>query len=244
MRSKIEWTQITWNPITGCSKISPGCQNCYAEKFANRLKAIGLYKYRNGFLLTLHPEELKKPYLLKKPSIIFVNSMSDLFHKNIPISFIKEVFKVMNDNQIHIFQILTKRAEILLEYDLKGYLKWTPNIWMGVSVENQDYAYRIEFLKQTGANVKFVSFEPLLGPVDTDLKGIDWVIVGGESGLNARQLRIEWVRKIRDICIKDNIPFFFKQWGGKNRTKNGRILDGKLWNEMPKEIANLPQKSF
>lgn len=233
MTSKIEWTKYTWNPITGCTKISPGCKNCYAEKFALRLKTMGLYKYRNGFKITLHPQELSKPYFIKKPSLIFVNSMSDLFHENVPIEFIQQVFKVMNENKQHIFQILTKRPHILLKYDKDDLLRWSDNIWMGVSVENQDYIWRIEYLKQSKARIKFISFEPLLGPVCSDLSGINWVIVGGESGPGARPLEAEWVRKIRDICIEKKIPFFFKQWGGKNKKKTGRILDGKIWEQFP-----------
>jgi len=237
MTTKIEWTKTVWNPVTGCSKISPGCKNCYAEVFARRLQAMGIGKYKAGFRLTLHPEELNKPYGWKRPSIIFVNSMSDLFHEDIPVSFIKKVFEVMNDNSHHIFQILTKRAEVLLEYDAQEQLNWTDNIWMGVSVENQDYVYRIELLKRTSAKIKFVSFEPLLGPISANLKGIDWVIVGGESGPKARPIKVEWVRRIRDNCQELGIPFFFKQWGGRNKKKSGRILDGKIWSEMPREYG-------
>ncbi len=231
-KTSIEWTEYSWNPVTGCNKISPGCQHCYADRMSKRLKAMRNPNYVNGFDLTIHEHMLEIPLHIKKPSIIFVNSMSDLFHKDVPLSFIKDVFAVMNKANHHIYQVLTKRSERLLKLNSK--LTWNENIWMGVSVENNDYTYRIHDLVQTDAFVKFISFEPLLGPVyKLNLKGIDWVIVGGESGPGARKLDIEWVRPVRDYCIKKSIPFFFKQWGGTNKKKNGRLLDGKIWSGFP-----------
>ncbi len=230
--SKIEWTETTWNPTTGCTKISSGCTNCYAERMSARLKAMGVKKYKNQFKLTIHPNELKQPYNWNKPRMVFVNSMSDLFHEAIPVDFIKDVFKVMNENPKHIFQILTKRAENL--YRLNSILNWTSNIWMGVSVEDYTQLNRIDFLKYCNSNIKFLSLEPLLTPLtNLNLDRIDWVIVGGESGPKARPLRKEWVLDIKENCIQNNIPFFFKQWGGKNKKKAGRILEGRTYNEMP-----------
>lgn len=231
--SKIEWTEATWNPVTGCDKISPGCKNCYAERFALRLQAAGTLQYKDGFLLTLHPESLEAPLSWKKPRVIFVNSMSDLFHQDVPISFIKQTFDVIRAAPQHQFQILTKRAERLAELDAQ--LLWSDNIWMGVSVENADYIYRIEHLKRTTAKIKFLSLEPLLGPLpNLDLKGIDWVIVGGESGPYARPMKPQWVRQIRAQCIAAKVPFFFKQWGGVFKSRTGRILDGRTWDQMPR----------
>ncbi len=232
-KSSIEWTESTWNPLTGCTKISPGCKNCYAERMAKRLKAMGQEKYRNGFRLTLHPESLTEPLRWKKPQMIFVNSMSDLFHKDVPVDFIRQVFDVMRRAHWHTFQVLTKRAERLVELDSR--ILWPENVWMGVSVENRDYTFRIELLRQTHAYVKFLSLEPLLGPIpDLKLEGIHWVIVGGESGPKARPIEREWVTSIRDQCITCGVPFFFKQWGGTNKKKTGRLLDGKTWSEWPK----------
>ena len=231
--SKIEWTESTWNPLTGCTKISPGCKNCYAERMAKRLQAMGQEKYRNGFNLTLHPASLDEPLLWKKPRMIFVNSMSDLFHKDVPEDFIQQVFSVMRQAHWHTFQVLTKRAERLLELDRE--IDWPDNVWMGVSVENQDYAFRIDLLRQTHACVKFLSLEPLLGPLPhLELEGIHWVIVGGESGPRARPLEREWVTEIRDQCLAQKVPFFFKQWGGTNKKKTGRLLDGRTWDEWPR----------
>jgi len=231
--SKIEWTESTWNPLTGCTKISPGCKNCYAERMAKRLQAMGQEKYRNGFKLTLHPASLDEPLLWKKPQMIFVNSMSDLFHKDVPEDFIQQVFSVMRQAHWHTFQVLTKRAERLLELD--GEIDWPDNVWMGVSVENQDYTFRIDLLRQTRARVKFLSLEPLLGPLPhLELDGIHWVIVGGESGPKARPLEREWVTEIRDQCLTQKVPFFFKQWGGTNKKKTGRLLDGRTWDEWPR----------
>lgn len=237
--SNIEWTEKTWNPLTGCDKISPGCKNCYAERMTKRLKAMRSPNYENGFRLTCHPKSLAIPYSWKKPCTVFVNSMSDLFHEDVPETFIHNVFGTMALNKLHQFQVLTKRSERLLE--LSDSLKWKQNIWMGVSVENQDYTYRIDDLKQTKAHVKFLSIEPLLGPiVNIDLDGIDWVIVGGESGPKARPMEQAWVMDIKERCLETNVPFFFKQWGGVHKKKTGRLLDGKLWNQMPTLPASKP----
>ncbi len=231
-QTKIEWTEVSWNPSTGCTKISDGCLHCYAEKMAKRLKAMGQKKYCNGFKLTLHDEVLQEPYSWRKPRIAFVNSMSDLFHKDIPVSFINKVFKVMNENPQHVFQVLTKRADILEKHSDK--FTWTENIWMGVTVENNKHYDRIELLKNTGAKIKFLSCEPLLSSMSKiNLKGIDWVIVGGESGPGARPMQKEWVIEIRDKCQKLDIPFFFKQWGGTNKKKAGSLLDGVNYKQMP-----------
>lgn len=239
-RTKIEWTESTWNPITGCTKISAGCKNCYAEVMTRRLQAMGQEKYMNGFNLTLHPETLKEPYIWKKPRVIFVNSMSDLFHKDIPVQYIIDVFKVMKENPHHVFQILTKRAELLLYYDKEGYLEWTHNIWMGATVEDNTVTKRIDLLRQTGAKIKFLSCEPLLtGIPGMNLKGIDWVIVGGESGRTPRPVKEEWVLNIKDQCQKANIAFYFKQWGGTNKKKNGKSLQGKQYTEIPQRASSI-----
>ena len=218
--------------MTGCSKISPGCKHCYAERMANRLKLMGQANYRNGFEVTLQPQMLELPLRWKAPKRIFVNSMSDLFHVDVPLSYIKGVFDVMRQAHWHQFQVLTKRAERIEE--LSPQLKWEPNIWMGVSVENEKYAYRIDHLRKTAAHVKFLSIEPLIGPVGKlNLRGIDWVIVGGESGLGARPMVPSWVTGIRDQCLKADVAFFFKQWGGVQKKKTGRDLEGRTWDEMP-----------
>ncbi|MHC4396834.1 MAG: DUF5131 family protein [Planctomycetota bacterium] len=231
--SKIEWTQCTWNPATGCAKISEGCKNCYAERMSLRLKAMGQPNYRNGFHLTLHPHVLDKPLHWKQPRTIFVNSMSDLFHKKVPLDFIYKVFDVISNAPQHNFQVLTKRSHRLMQ--LSPLLPWPQNLSMGVTVENAKYSFRINHLRQTSAAIKFLSLEPLLGPIpDLDLHGIDWVIVGGESGPGARPILSDWVLDIRDRCLTADVPFFFKQWGGVNKKKNGRLLDGKTWNQMPK----------
>jgi len=236
-KSDIEWTEMTWNPSTGCTKISDGCKYCYAEIMAKRLKGMGQEKYRNGFKLTLHEDSLKLPYEWKKPKVIFVNSMSDLFHEDIPLEFIQKVFRVMNGNPQHVFQVLTKRAEILTEYN--HYLNWTKNIWMGVTVESDKYLSRIDELRFSNACIKFTSCEPLLGPLDTlNLTGIDWVVVGGESGRNPRPMQKEWVEAIHKQCKEQNIPFFFKQWGGRNKKKNGSVLNGRVYYEMPDRISS------
>jgi protein gp37 len=231
-QSKIEWTELTWNPTTGCNKVSQGCKFCYAEVMAKRLHAMGQPKYSNGFKLTLHEDTLKVPYTWRSPKIVFVNSMSDLFHEDIPLQYIMRVFKVMNDNPQHVFQILTKRADILLAYHKE--LKWTHNIWMGVSVENDSEIWRVDYLRKTSAKTKFLSCEPLLGPLPKlNLKKIDWVIVGGESGRKPRPMKEEWVFEIHEKCLSNNTAFFFKQWGGTNKKKTGRLLKGKVYDEMP-----------
>ncbi len=231
-KSAIEWTGSTWNPVTGCSKISPGCMHCYAERMARRLHAMGQPNYANGFKLTTHEHALDLPLKWKKPQAIFVNSMSDLFHKDVPLSFIKKVFDVMNSAHWHTFQVLTKRADRLR--DLSDKLPWAANIWMGVTVENSDQVYRIDCLRDSGAYLKFLSVEPLLSAIPgMNLDGIDWVIVGGESGPGARPLDPTWVVDIRDQCRTAGVPFFFKQWGGVRKKKAGRELEGRTWDEMP-----------
>lgn len=230
--SSIEWTESTWNPVTGCTKISTGCKYCYAERMAERLKAMGQANYVNGFDVTLQPHMLELPLRWKKPQTVFVNSMSDLFHEDVPVSYIEKVFDVMRRAHRHRFQVLTKRSERLAELDPK--LTWAPNIWMGVSVETDRYTPRIDDLRQTRAHVKFLSLEPLLGPLSgLHLDGIGWVIVGGESGPKARPMNEDWVTDIRDQCHCARVPFFFKQWGGTNKKKAGRLLDGRTWDELP-----------
>jgi len=230
--STIEWTESTWNPMTGCTKISDGCKYCYAEKIAKRLQGTGHPNYLNGFTFTIHENMLNVPLHWIKSRIIFVNSMSDIFHEYAPVSFIKKVFNIMRSANWHIFQILTKRSERLFELD--RCLRWAPNIWMGVTVENQNYAYRIDHLRETGALTKFISLEPLLGPIQNlNLNGIHWVILGGESGPNARPIKRAWVENVRDQCVESGVPFFFKQWGGFNKKKAGRLLCGRIWDEMP-----------
>jgi protein gp37 len=230
--SRIEWTESTWNPVTGCTKISAGCKNCYAERMAFRLQAMGSDNYVNGFRLTVHPDVLELPLRWRQPRTIFVNSMSDLFHRDVPTDFILQIFDVFNRTPQHRFQVLTKRSDRLLQLNHK--LHWPKNVWMGVTVEHADYAFRIDHLRQTGAAVKFLSLEPLLGPLDNlNLDGIDWVIVGGESGPGARPVESEWVTDIRDQCLMAAVPFFFKQWGGVNKKKAGRLLDGQTWSQMP-----------
>lgn len=232
-KSPIEWTESTWNPVTGCKKISPGCKNCYAERLSERLKAMGQANYRNGFKLTLQPHMLELPLKWKKPQTIFVNSMSDLFHKDVPLEYIQLVFEVMKQAHWHRFQVLTKRADRLAE--ISSELEWASNIWMGVSVESQKYVHRIDDLRRTGAKVKFLSLEPLLGALkDLDLTSIDWAIVGGESGYGARPIKEDWVLEIRRQCEDYNVPFFFKQWGGFNKKKTGRLLEGRTYDEMPR----------
>jgi len=236
--TKIEWTDTTWNPTTGCTKISAGCANCYAENMARRLKAMNIDKYKNGFNLTWHNNELQLPYSWKKPRMIFVNSMSDLFHENMPFDFIKAVFKVMNNCPQHIFQVLTKRADILEKY--YPLLEWTSNIWMGVTVENQHVIWRIDSLRKVPAAIKFLSIEPLLSAIpNLNLFGIDWVIVGGESGTKARPMREEWVIDIKNKCEEKGITFFFKQWGGKNKKKSGKLLQGQIYCEMPEFLHQI-----
>ncbi len=230
--SSIEWTGSTWNPVTGCTKVSAGCRNCYAERMARRLQAMGQTNYRNGFRLTLQPHVLDLPLTWKNPRTIFVNSMSDLFHEKVPTAFIRKIFSVMTKARWHRFQVLTKRSERLLE--LNAVLPWTRNIWMGVTVENESVINRIDHLRKTTAAVKFLSIEPLLGSMPAlDLTGLDWVIVGGESGPGARHMAPSWVTDVRDQCVSAGVPFFFKQWGGTQKKKTGRILEGETWSEMP-----------
>ncbi|HET8829849.1 MAG TPA: phage Gp37/Gp68 family protein [Pelobium sp.] len=251
--STIEWTELTWNPVTGCSKISPGCKFCYAETMTRRLKAMGVEKYKDGFKqVKTHPDTLNIPSTWRKPKVVFVNSMSDLFHPDVPTAFIQSVFAVMNQTPQHIYQVLTKRSERLKE--LSNELKWTNNIWMGVSVENEEFTFRIDDLSDTGAAVKFLSIEPLIGEVKTlNLDKIDWVIVGGESGNKARPVKKEWIDLIKEKCLNSNVPFFFKQWGKPKfnvnpldptiladhprHAKGGCELDGKIYREMPEHAA-------
>lgn len=231
-KSRIEWTDATWNPATGCTKISPGCAHCYAERMAHRLQSMGQPNYVNGFALTLHESAVDLPLRWKTSRTILVNSMSDLFHAHVPVEFTQRIFAVMGNASWHRFQVLTKRSARLLT--LSPALPWMPHIWMGVSVETQDSTVRIDHLRDTAAHVKFVSLEPLLGPLPRlNLKGIDWIIVGGESGPGARPMDPAWVLDIRDQCRRAQVPFFFKQWGGVNKARAGRMLDGRTWDEMP-----------
>jgi len=251
-QSNIEWTELTWNPVTGCNKISPGCKHCYAEVMSERLKAMGIEKYKDGFDIRLHGDALNIPYTWKKSKIVFVNSMSDLFHPEVPTTFIKAVFAVMNDTPQHIYQVLTKRSERLLEISTE--LNWTSNIWMGVSVENEDYTFRISELSKTKAKTKFLSIEPLIAPIKTlKLRNIDWVIVGGESGHKARPIKKEWIDYIKTKCEKEKVAFFFKQWGKPKfninpndptiesehpqHAKGGCELDGEIFRQMPVKVA-------
>ncbi len=242
-RSSIEWTESTWNPVTGCTKISEGCAHCYAERMARRLKAMGQKNYCNGFDVTLHPHTLSTPLKAKRPQMIFVNSMSDLFHHEVPLSYIQQAFEIMNKACWHRFQILTKRAERLA--DLAPSLSWTENIWMGVTVESAAYLYRLEYLRNVTAAVRFLSLEPLLSPIpDMDLTKIDWVIVGGESGPGARPMNKIWVIDIQQQCHDAKVPFFFKQWGGVNKKKAGRLLDGTTYGEMPRRDSGIYQPNY
>lgn len=230
--SSIEWTDATWNPVTGCTKISPGCTHCYAERIAHRLQAMEQPRYRSGFKLTLQPDLLEQPLQWKMPKLVFVNSMSDLFHRDVPADYIRRTFEIMRKADWHVFQILTKRADRLVE--LAPNLPWSPNVWMGVSVENKDYVWRIQHLREVPAAIRFLSIEPLLGPIPgLPLDGVDWVIVGGESGPGAREAKPEWIREIRDRCLELDVPFFFKQWGGVHKKRQGRTLDGRTWDDMP-----------
>jgi len=230
--SSIEWTEATWNPVTGCTKISPGCKNCYAERMARRLQAMGQERYRNAFNVTLQPDVLDAPLRWRRPRMIFVNSMSDLFHSQVPSHFIAECFQIIERASRHTFQVLTKRPERALE--LASLLPWPRNLWLGTSVENSDYIWRIHRLTRIPAAVRFLSLEPLLGRIPhLPLARIHWVIVGGESGPGSRPMEEAWVAQIRDRCIMQNTPFFFKQWGGFHKSKAGRELAGRTWNEMP-----------
>lgn len=231
-QSSIEWTEMTWNPTTGCDKISAGCKYCYAEVMTRRLMAMGIEKYKDGFKVRTHEDSLQTPFSWKKPKVVFVNSMSDLFHPKVPLSFIQKVFFVMNETPQHTYQVLTKRADRL--YELHEQLNWSSNIWMGVSVEDERVTDRIDFLRETNAQTKFLSCEPLIGPLQNmNLKNIDWVIVGGESGRKARPMQESWVWDIRQQCQQEGVKFFFKQWGGTNKKKAGRTLGGRTYNEMP-----------
>jgi protein gp37 len=230
--SNIEWTEATWNPVTGCTKISEGCRFCYAHRMAKRLHAMNNPRYRNGFDVTLHHDLVEAPLKWKKPRTIFVNSMSDLFHKEVPLDFIQDTFKTMEKASWHTFQILTKRADRLLE--LSSELPWPTNVWQGVSVEDENVVERIDYLRQTPAKIRFLSIEPLIGPLNNlNLEGIHWVIVGGESGPGARPMEADWVRSIRDQCKEQNVAFFFKQWGGVQKHRYGRELDDKTYDELP-----------
>lgn len=237
-QSSIEWTEMTWNPVTGCDKISAGCKYCYAEVMAKRLQAMGVEKYKDAFKLRIHEDALVIPYTWKKQKVVFVNSMSDLFHSNVPLEFIQKVFKTMNENPQHTFQVLTKRADRLLE--VHDQLRWTHNIWMGVSVEDARVTDRIDALRQTNARTKFLSCEPLIGRLSNlKLQNIDWVIVGGESGRKARPMKEDWVLDIMDQCKNASVAFFFKQWGGTNKKKTGRVLNGRTYDEMPFRLEKL-----
>lgn len=235
--SRIEWTDSTWNPLTGCTKTSEGCVNCYAERMANRLKAMGMPNYQNGFTLQIHKDALELPLKWKKPQRIFLCSMSDLFHEDVPDDVILKIFDTMNKASWHTFQVLTKRSERLSS--MSDSLPWANNIWAGVSVENSNYFYRIDDLRKTGAYIKFLSCEPLLGPLSKiNLKDIDWVIAGGESGPKSRPIKKEWVEELRDASLSQKIPFYFKQWGGTNKRKSGRLLNGVVWDQTPAFDAN------
>jgi protein gp37 len=236
--SSIEWTDATWNPVSGCSKLSLGCEHCYAQRMAHRLQAMGLPAYANGFAVTLHPEALAAPLCWKKPRMVFVNSMGDLFHEEIPLAFIKKVFAVIAQTPHHTYQVLTKRAERLSALSEK--LQWPGNLWMGVTVESSSYVPRIQQLLTTPASVKFLSLEPLLGPLPKlPLKGIDWVIVGGESGPGARPMERAWATQVRDQCVRSSVPFFFKQWGGVRKKAAGRSLEGRTWDELPLSVRSI-----
>jgi protein gp37 len=230
--TKIEWTESTWNPVRGCTKVSPGCKNCYAEAFAERWRGVPGHPYENGFDLRLIPEKLREPLTWKRPRRIFVNSMSDLFHPEVPDEYIHSVFAIMRQASRHTFQVLTKRSERLCQLAEK--LTWPPNVWQGVSVENEHYLFRVRHLQQVPAAIRFLSVEPLLGPISfLPLGGISWVIVGGESGSRHRCVDPLWVREIRDQCVHARVAFFFKQWGGNRPKSGGRDLDGREWNQMP-----------
>jgi len=230
--SSIEWTELTWNPTTGCTKYSNGCKYCYAEVMSRRLQAMGVQKYKDAFQVRIHPDQLLLPYTWRSPKVVFVNSMSDLFHKEVPAGFIKKVFAVMNDNPQHIFQVLTKRTERLQE--ISSDLEWTSNIWMGVSIEDDNVVHRVAKLRMTTAHIRFLSCEPLLGPLPSlNLEGIHWVIVGGESGTSPRPMKEEWVLDIQRQCDEQGVKFFFKQWGGRNKKAAGRLLNGRTYDDMP-----------
>jgi protein gp37 len=230
--SAIEWTEATWNPVTGCDPVSPGCAHCYAKTFAERWRGIPGHSYEQGFDIRFWPERLEQPLRWTRPRMIFVNSMSDLFHEDVPLGYIEQVFDVMRRAERHTFQILTKRHERLAE--IAGELSWHPNVWIGVSIENRRFVHRADYLREVDAAVRFISAEPLLGPLDgLDLSGIDWLIAGGESGPGHRPVRIEWLRELRDRCLDEEVAYFFKQWGGHRPKSGGRSLDGEKWSQMP-----------
>ncbi|MBS0336682.1 MAG: phage Gp37/Gp68 family protein [Proteobacteria bacterium] len=234
-KSNIEWTEMTWNPVTGCTKISQGCKHCYAERMAKRLIAMGSDRYRNGFTVTLHPDLVDVPRSWRQPRVVFVNSMSDLFHDDIPLAYIQRVFATMRDCPHHTFQVLTKRSERLAEF--APYLPWPKNVWMGVSVEDSRVVHRVADLQATPAAVRFLSLEPLIGPLDNlPLQGIHWAIVGGESGPKARPMQKQWVNSILRQCRAAKVPFFFKQWGGVRKDLTGRALNGRIYDEMPRVL--------
>jgi protein gp37 len=233
--SAIEWTEATWNPVTGCDQVSPGCAHCYAKAFAERWRGIPGHAYEQGFDLRLWPQRLEVPLRWRKPKTIFVNSMSDLFHEDIPLAFVEQVFATMRSAHWHTFQILTKRHERLLE--LADHFDWPPNVWMGVTIENRRFVHRADALRAVSAAVRFISAEPLLGPLDDlNLEGIDWLIAGGESGPGHRRMDVEWVRALRDSCAREDVAFFFKQWGGHRPKSNGRELDGRRWDDNPSPV--------
>lgn len=237
-KSAIEWTETTWNPVTGCDPVSPGCAHCYAKTFAERWRGIPDHPYEQGFDLQLWPERLQHPLKWARPRMIFVNSLSDLFHEDVPVDYIQKIFDVMGQAHHHTFQILTKRERLA---ELAPELPWHPNVWMGVSVENRRFVHRADYLRDVPSAVRFVSAEPLLGPLDDlDLSGIGWLIAGGESGPRHRPVRTEWLRDLRDRCVESGLPYFFKQWGGSRPKSGGRLLDGRTWDEMPQATNALP----
>jgi protein gp37 len=242
--SAIEWTESTWNPVTGCTKLSSGCANCYAERMAIRLKAMGQPNYAEGFAVRTHEHMLDVPLGWRRPQTVFVNSMSDLFHDAVPFEFIQRVFGVMEKADWHTFQVLTKRSRRLVE--LAPFLRWPTNVWMGVSVEDERVLSRVDDLRRAqGPRLRFLSLEPLLGPLsELSLRGVDWVIVGGESGPRARPLEAAWVRGVRDACVREGVPFFFKQWGGTRKKRTGRELDGRVWSEVPVGFGVCPSAAI
>lgn len=236
-KSLIEWTERTWNPVTGCTKVSEGCRHCYAERMSHRLQLMGVRKYRRAFNVSTHEETLLEPLKWRKPRLVFVNSMSDLYHDTVPDYFIASVFDVMNRTPQHTYQVLTKRPERAVRLD--PLVRWSANVWLGTSVESERWLSRVDTLRKSSAVVKFLSIEPLLGPLPSlGLEGIDWVIVGGESGPGARPMRPDWVREIRSKCVQNSVPFFFKQWGGVQKKRTGRVLDGRTWDQMPSYAPN------
>ena len=235
--TKIEWTEATWNPVTGCCKVSPGCLHCYAERMAKRLQSMGQPNYRDGFSVRTHEHMLEVPFSWARPRMVFVNSMGDLFHEDVSLDFIKRVFDAMKGTPRHTYQLLTKRAERLAE--IAPALPWPENVWMGVTVEDNEHLRRVDRLREVPSAVKFLSIEPLLGPLpDLEVRGIEWVIVGGESGPGSRPMLREWALDVRDACVEDGVPFFFKQWGGTCKKAAGRVLDGRTWDQMPRQGAS------